>query len=426
VKILVLGSGAREHALCMALSRSAGVELIAAPGNPGIARVARCLPVEATDAAGLAKLCDAERVALCVVGPEAPLVCGVADSLRARGVVVFGPSAAAAQVEGSKAFSKQLMREASIPTADFAVFDDLSRAKAHARARGACVVKADGLAAGKGVVVARSGEEAVRAIDELATNLGPPASRLLIEDVLEGEEASAIALCDGERYAMLPSAQDHKRLADGDAGPNTGGMGAYAPAPVLPEALLTRVGEQVIAPALQTLAARGTPFVGALYAGLMIRPPHGDAPPDFGVLEFNARFGDPECQVMLARLEGELLPWLDGAARGNLPRGSLAVKPGASLGIVLASAGYPEKPRKGDAICGIEDAEALGASVFHAGTALEQGTLVSAGGRVLTVCADGPTLEFAHQLAYRACAKIHFPGMQLRHDIGARALLPRG
>ena len=422
MNVLVLGSGAREHALCAALARSPGIALLAAPGNPGIARLARCFPLDAADPRAVERLCEAERVELCVVGPEAPLVAGVADVLRGRGIAVFGPSKAAAQVEGSKAFSKELMREAGIPTADFAVFDDLAQARAHARSRGACVVKADGLAAGKGVVVARSGEEAAAACEQLSASLGASAHRLVIEDILAGEEASAIALCDGERYAMLPPAQDHKRLLDGDAGPNTGGMGAYAPAPILPAALLAHVGAKVIAPALQTLARRGTPFVGALYAGLMIQPAREGELPAYGVLEFNARLGDPECQVMLSRVSGDLLGALDGAARGRLPQRALEVKPGASLGVVLASAGYPEKPRRGDVITGIEAAEALGAQVFHAGTALRDGALVTQGGRVLTVCAEGADLAAAQALAYRACAEIHFDGMQLRRDIGARAL----
>ena len=425
VNVLVLGSGAREHALCAALAASPETErLLCVPGNPGISRVATCrAELSATDGAALVSLCREEKIALCVVGPEAPLVAGVADSLRSAGIAVFGSSQAAAQVEGSKAFAKQLMRDANIPTADYAVFDTPEAARAHAKHRGACVVKADGLAAGKGVVVAKSGDEAASAVDSLASSLGREAvSRWVIEDVLEGEEGSAIAICDGERYAMLPPAQDHNRLRDGDEGPNTGGMGAYAPAPVLPDTLLMDVGQRVIAPALRTLAARGTPFVGALYAGLMVKPSKGAALPEYSVLEFNARLGDPECQVMLMRVAGDLLPWLDGAARGKLPGATMSLKPGAALGVVLASAGYPEKPRSGDVITGIDRAEALGARVYHAGTRMRGAELVTAGGRVLTVCGEGPDLTSARALAYRAAEQIRFDGMQLRHDVGARGL----
>lgn len=428
MNVLVLGGGAREHALCTFLAASPALgTLLCAPGNPGIAQVARVRPeVSAVDPQAVLTLCQAEKVGLVVVGPEAPLVAGVADVLRAAGVAVFGPGERAAQVESSKAFSKTLMRQAAIPTADFAVFDDAAAARAHALGRGPCVVKADGLAAGKGVVVAPSGAEAAAAITALAASLPRQATpRWLIEDVLPGEEASVIALCDGERYALLPAAQDHKRLSDGDLGPNTGGMGAYAPAPVVTPALLQAVGERVIAPALRVLAEWKMPFVGALYAGLMIDRTRMDAgAPAFGVLEFNARLGDPECQVMLMRVQGDLLPWLDGAARGALPAGPIPLKPGASLGVVLAAANYPGTPRQGDRITGIAAAEALGARVFHAGTRLQGEALVTAGGRVLTVCAEGATLRAARDLADRACAQIRFDGMQRRTDIGARALGP--
>jgi len=421
VNVLVLGGGAREHALCVALAGSCA-QLLCAPGNPGIAQVARCHPqVDPADPSAVLRLCAEARIALCVVGPEAPLVAGVADVLRAAGVAVFGPSRAAAQVEGSKSFAKALMREAGIPTADFAVFDSAADAASHARARGACVVKADGLAAGKGVVVAGSGAEAGAAVEHLASSLGAQAARFVIEDVLEGEEASVIALCDGERFALLPPAQDHKRLGDGDTGPNTGGMGAYTPAPILDDALLARVGAQVMGPALRTLAARGTPFRGALFAGLMIRKsPRGAA--DFSVLEFNARLGDPECQVLLPRVQGELLPWLHGAATGALPGLAIPLRSNAVLGVVLASAGYPQAPRSGDAISGLDAARQTGARIFHAGTALRDGALVTAGGRVLTVCGEGDSLQAARAQAERACQAIQFSGMQRRHDIGARAL----
>jgi phosphoribosylamine--glycine ligase len=429
MNVLVLGGGAREHALCAFLAASpACSKLLCAPGNPGIAQLAQVCPqVAATDPGAVLKLCLAEQIGLVVVGPEAPLVAGVADVLRQAGIAVFGPSAAAAQVEGSKAFSKRLMRAANIPTADFAIFDDAASASAHAALRGACVVKADGLAAGKGVVVARDGAEAAAAVESLAASLPRGAfDRWVIEDVLPGEEASVIALCDGARFVLLPAAQDHKRLSDGDQGPNTGGMGAYAPAPLVTPELLQAVGERVIGPALRVLAEWKTPFIGALYAGLMIDGTRMDAGlPAFGVLEFNARLGDPECQVMLMRVQGDLLPWLDGAARGELPAGPIPLKPGAALGVVLAAAKYPATPRLGDTVTGIPQAEAMGARVFQAGTARRGSDLVTAGGRVLTVCGEGETLQQARDQAYRGCAQIHFDGQQLRHDIGARALVAK-
>jgi phosphoribosylamine--glycine ligase len=349
-----------------------------------------------------------------VVGPEAPLVAGVADALGAAGIACFGPVEAAARIEGSKAFAKEIMVEAGVPTADYRVFTDLAEAEAHAVKQGRIVVKADGLAAGKGVIVAhdvQAAREAVRAVGAM----GSAGQRLVLEELLEGEEVSVIALCDGERYVLLPPAQDHKRVGDGDTGPNTGGMGAYAPAPFLSPAGLAEVGEQVIAPTLATLRRRGSPFRGALYAGLMLTPS------GIKVLEFNARFGDPETQVLMMQLAEDVLPLLDACARGKLEPRPLAVHPGASVGVVLAAQGYPESPRRGARIEGV-DTVASDCPVFVAGVADVDGAWRTAGGRVLTVCARGADLAVARVQAYAAVDRIHFEGMHYRRDIGAKGL----
>lgn len=418
MKVLVLGSGGREHALAWRISQSRELKALwCAPGNPGTAALAENVPVQADDPEAVRALARARGADLVVVGPEAPLVAGVADALRADGVAVFGPSAAAARLEGSKAFAKEVMAAAGIPTAAHRVFQSPAEAEAHARAQGRIVVKADGLAAGKGVVVARTPEEGAAAVRQVAA-MGAAARTVVLEELLEGEEVSAIALCDGERYQLFQAAQDHKRVGDGDQGPNTGGMGAYAPAPFLDPDGLEEVGRAVIAPALAELKRRGTPFVGALFAGLMLtsRGPR--------TLEFNCRFGDPETQVLMMQLDGEedLLPLLWAAARGGLPERPLRQRAGASVGVVLAAHGYPGSPRAGDEIRGLDAAERLGARVFHAGTRMEGGRLVTSGGRVLTVCAQGAGVEEARALAYRACQAIHFDGMHYRRDVGARAL----
>src|SRR6516164_1342702 len=415
MRVLVLGSGGREHALAWKLTQSPKLTaLICAPGNPGTAALAENRPVAAERPEAVVALARDAGVDLVVVGPEALLVAGVADALRAAGIAVFGPDAAAARLEGSKAFAKEVMLAAGARTAAGRAFTSVREAEAWARSRGSVVVKADGLAAGKGVIVARGADEAVEAVRALAA-LGEAGRTLVLEEVLDGEEVSVIALCDGARYVLLPPAQDHKRLLDGDRGPNTGGMGAYCPAPVLDAAALSRVGEEVIAPVLRTMAARGTPFRGALYAGLMVTR---DGP---SVLEFNARFGDPEAQVLAMSLGEDLLPWLDACARGTLAPRPLELLPGASVGVVLASPGYPAAPVTGARISGVDR---IGGScqVFHAGTALRDGALVSAGGRVLTVCARGPTLAEARANAYGAVSRISFEGMQFRRDIGARGL----
>jgi phosphoribosylamine--glycine ligase len=415
MRVLVLGSGGREHALAWKLAQSPRLSaLICAPGNPGTASLAENRPVAADRPDAVVALAREARADLVVVGPEAPLVAGVADALRAQGIAVFGPDAAAARLEGSKAFAKEVMLASKVRTAAGRAFTSVREAEEWAAARGSVVVKADGLAGGKGVIVARGADEAVEAVRSLAA-LGEAGRTLVLEEVLEGEEVSIIALCDGERYVLLPPAQDHKRLLDGDRGPNTGGMGVYCPAPVLDAAALRRVGEEVIAPVLRTMASRGIPFRGALYAGLMVGR---DGP---AVLEFNARFGDPEAQVLVLSLDEDLLPWLEACAQGTLSPRPLAVRPGASVGVVLASPGYPSAPVTGTHISGVDR---IGGScvVFHAGTAVRDGALVTAGGRVLTVCARGPSLAEARANAYGAVSRISFEGMQFRRDIAARGL----
>ncbi len=416
MNVLIVGSGGREHALAWKLAQSPLLtSLHAAPGNPGIARHARCHPVKTEDVAGLVALARRESIALVVVGPEAPLVAGLADQLRAAGIAVFGPGAEAARIEGSKAFSKEVMAAANVPTAAFETFDDPAAAEDFAARLGRAVVKADGLAAGKGVIVAadeRESREAVRAI----MGAGGPGRRVVIEEFLEGEEVSVIALCDGERYLLLPPAQDHKRLLDGDRGPNTGGMGAYSPAPVLDPARHEEIGRSIIGPTLKALADRGTPFVGALIAGLMMTP-RGPM-----TLEFNCRFGDPETQPLMMRLGGDLLPVLAAAAKGDLRGQQLEVLPAAAIGVVLASHGYPTSPRTGDVIEGLGAPASPDVQLFHAGTREQDGRIVTAGGRVLTVCARGADVAQARERAYGAIRHLHFEGMQFRTDIAHRAL----
>ncbi|MGQ0504295.1 MAG: phosphoribosylamine--glycine ligase [Myxococcaceae bacterium] len=413
MKVLVLGSGGREHALAWKISMSPKLtELVCAPGNPGTASLARNVAVTAADPEAVLRLVRKLGSDLVVVGPEAPLVAGVADVLVEAGVAVFGPGRAAARLEGSKAFAKEIMAAAGVPTAEYRAFTDPVQAERFARERGTIVVKADGLAAGKGVVVAQNADEAVEAVKQMSA-LGDAGTTLVLEELLEGEEVSVIALCDGERYALLPPAQDHKRIFDGDQGPNTGGMGAYAPAPFLDRAGVEEVGRTVIAPTLRELTKRGSPFRGALYAGLMLTPR------GLRVLEFNCRFGDPETQVLMLQLDEDVLPLLLDCARGALEQRPLRWAKGAAIGVVLAARGYPEAPVVGDEIRGLDSAKGL---VFHAGTRHENGKTVSAGGRVLTVCAQGESLERARESAYRVVSGIELKGAQFRKDIGARAL----
>jgi phosphoribosylamine---glycine ligase len=403
VKVLLVGSGGREHALAWMLSQAPNLEeLHAAPGNPGIAALGRCHPVHAEDGDGLLDLAGALDADLVVVGPEAPLVAGVADELRHLGVPVFGPSAAAARIEGSKSFAKEVMRAAAVPAAE-----------ALSIACVPCVVKADGLAAGKGVFVCREQHELDEAL-RAATAFG---DTLVIEELLEGEEISVFALCDGARALPLPAVQDFKRAEDGDAGPNTGGMGSYSPvagqghdaADV--DALLDLVHR----PVLEELAGRGVPFVGVLFAGLMLTD---DGP---RVLEFNCRFGDPETQSLLPRLEGDLLGALAAAAAGDLSEVDVPISDSAAVTVVLAAGDYPVRGDAGSPIEGIDEAESSGALVFHAGTAVHDGQLVTNGGRILNVTGTGTTVAEARDRAYTACELISFPSMRYRTDIAAVA-----
>jgi phosphoribosylamine--glycine ligase len=402
MNVLVVGSGGREHALAWKLGRSGDVgELHAAPGNPGIARHATCHPIRAEDAESLLGLCRQCGIDLVVIGPEAPLVSGVADELRRGGVTVFGPGGAAAMIEGSKSFAKDVMTSAGVPTAR-----ELNEPAAP------CVIKADGLAAGKGVFVCRTDAEVEFAWPR-AQALG---DRVVIEELLEGEEVSLFALCDGAEAMALPAAQDAKRLADGDEGPNTGGMGAYAPVPFLSAQDRDELVEAVHGPVLEELAKRGSPFVGLLYAGLMLTE---DGP---RTLEFNCRFGDPETQAILPLLEGDLLAALAAAAGGDLAGASVDTADGAATTVVLAAPGYPDAPEVGGVLSGLAEAEAAGGLVFHAGTALRDGALLSAGGRVLNVTAVAPSLAAARERAYAALDHIRLDGAQFRTDIGARAV----
>ena len=417
MRVLVVGSGGREHALVSKIAKSPLVDqLYCAPGNPGTARLAENAPLAAEDVSGLARFARDRGIDLAVVGPEAPLVAGLADRLAEGGIAVFGPSAAAARLEGSKAFAKEVMEAAGIPTASHRVFESFPEASAHARAQGGrVVVKADGLASGKGVVVCSSPEEAEAALRGLLLERvhGEAGRRVVVEERLEGPEASVIALTDGERLLVLPPAQDHKRVFDGDRGPNTGGMGAFSPTPHVDAGLLAELERSVFRPVLREMARRGSPFRGALYAGLMLTR---QGPK---VLEFNARFGDPETQPILLRLSSDLVPALLGAARGQLEGVALAFDRRAAVGVVLAAEGYPGAVAKGDVIEGAEGPFGEGVEVFQGGTArAPDGSLRTAGGRVLTVCALGEGLEAAAARAYQAASAVRFRGCHYRRDIG--------
>jgi phosphoribosylamine--glycine ligase len=415
-RILIVGGGAREHALATALREH---DLVIAPGNGGTAGVGRNVPVSASDVDGLVELAERERVDLVVVGPEAPLTLGLVDRLAERSIPAFGPSRAAARLEGSKAFMKEFLARHAIPTAAFAVFTDAEKAKAHVRAAGRpLVVKADGLCAGKGVVVASSVDEALEAIERMmvAREFGDAGAKVVIEELLPGEEASFHVVCDGTRGVALVAAQDHKRVFDGDRGPNTGGMGAYAPAPVVTQQVHDDVMRTVVEPTLRGMAAEGTPFRGVLFVGLMIEG--GTA----RVLEFNVRFGDPETTVLVPMLDGDWLELLDGAARGDVSHVRAGIKSGAALAVVMAAEGYPAKPAAGDRIEGLDAALPEGAFVFHAGTKVEGDAIVTAGGRVLTVGATGSSFARARDAAYEAVSKIRWRGEHHRKDIGHRAL----
>jgi phosphoribosylamine--glycine ligase len=424
VNILVVGSGGREHALAWKIGQSPRVaRVFVAPGNPGTARDPALTNVDITDIPALVEFARREQVTLTVVGPEAPLAAGIVDAFRAAGLKIFGPTRAAAQLESSKDFAKAFMERHGLPTAQYRTFTDAAAARAWVDARGApIVIKADGLAAGKGVVVATTIAEAHAAIDAMLVDntMGVAGARVVIEDFLPGEEASFIVMVDGRNVLPLASSQDHKRLGDGDTGPNTGGMGAYSPAPIVTPAMHARIMREVILPTVSGMAADGIPFTGFLYAGVMI-----DAAGTPRVLEFNCRMGDPETQPIMARLKTDFVDLLEHAIDGTLDAIDAEWDRRTALGVVLAAAGYPEAPRKGDAITGLDRVTQEthpDVQVFHAGTATRDGSIAVNGGRVLCVTALGDSVRQAQRAAYAAVGEIRFAGMQFRTDIGHRAL----
>ncbi|HWH15678.1 MAG TPA: phosphoribosylamine--glycine ligase [Miltoncostaeaceae bacterium] len=416
--VLVIGAGGREHALVRALGRAAGSpRVVCAPGNAGIAADAEVRAVDDTDGRAVAGLAADLGAALVVVGPEAPLVAGVADAVRAAGIPVLGPGAAAARLEGSKAFAKEVMAAAGVPTARAVTVTGVAEGLEAVRRLGLPVaVKADGLAAGKGVVVARSQAEAREALEACLERgaFGDAGRVVVVEEGMTGAEVSLLAICDGRRVARFPAARDYKPVGDGNTGPNTGGMGSVSPVPDVPDDLADRLVDEVHRPVVAEMARRGAPFAGVLYAGVMMTP---DGP---RVLEFNVRFGDPETQALLPRLDEDAVDLMLAAARGDLEDRPVRVRPGASVAVVLAAAGYPAAPRGGDVITGLEEAAAMGAEVYHAGTARDaEGRLVTAGGRVLAVQAHGADIEEARRNAYRAADAVRFAGAHRRSDIAA-------
>ncbi|MGH6625316.1 MAG: phosphoribosylamine--glycine ligase [Burkholderiaceae bacterium] len=424
MKVLVIGGGGREHALAWKLAQSPKVQMVyVAPGNGGTARDPRLENINITDVQELRAWAAAEKIALTVVGPEAPLAAGVVDEFRQHGLRVFGPTRAAAQLESSKAFSKAFMKRHGIPTAEYDTFSDPAAAHAYVDAKGApIVVKADGLAAGKGVVVAMTVAEAHEAIDfmlldnKLGVTHNVGGARVVIEEFLAGEEASFIVLCDGKNVTALATSQDHKRLLDGDQGPNTGGMGAYSPAPVVTADVHARAMREIILPTIRGMEKDGIPYTGFLYAGLMI-----DAQGRPKTLEFNCRMGDPETQPIMMRLKSDLYEVMMAATSGTLDQVELHWDRRTALGVVMAAPGYPLNPRKGDIITGLPK-DADDAMVFHAGTVMKDGVVSTAGGRVLCVTALAESVKLAQQRAYEVTRGIHFDGMQYRKDIGYRAV----
>lgn len=418
MNVLLIGSGAREHALGWALAKSPLLSrLISAPGNAGLAEIGDCVTLDTRDADATVAFCRAQAIDLVVIGPEAPLVAGLADALERAGIKAFGPSGSAAQLEGSKRFTKDLCAEASIPTAGYAVFDSAEAARAHiARRDLPAVIKADGLAAGKGVTVAATRAQAEAAIDACFSGaFGAASAEIVIEDCLEGEEASFFAICDGETVLPLAPAQDHKRAFDGDTGPNTGGMGAYSPANIMTPAMRARVMAEIITPTVEAMTARGTPYRGVLYAGLMIG---ADGPK---LIEYNVRFGDPEAQVLIMRLQSDLLRVLLAACEGSLRGMELAWRDEAALTVVMAARGYPGDYQTGSVIRGADEAARLErVQVFHAGTKRQGQRLIAMGGRVLSVTALGETVSAAQARAYQAVARIDWPEGFYRTDIGWR------
>jgi len=419
MNVLLIGSGGREHALAWKLAASPLLtKLYAAPGNPGIAREAELVALDVADHGAIASFCREKSIDLVVVGPEAPLVAGLADDLRAAGIKVFGPSKAAAQLEGSKGFTKDLCARQNIPTGAYGRFTAAEAAKAYVRDQGApIVIKADGLAAGKGVTVAMTEAEALAAIgDCFGGSFGSAGAEVVVEEFLDGEEASFFCLCDGTTALPFGTAQDHKRVGDGDTGPNTGGMGAYSPAPVMTPEMVERTMKEIVEPTMLGMAEIGAPFSGVLFAGLMITP----AGPK--LIEYNVRFGDPECQVLMMRLKDDLLVLLEAAADGQLAHMSARWRDDAALTVVMAAKGYPATPEKGSVIRGLDTAARDGVEIFHAGTAERDGKIVANGGRVLNVTAAAATVTEAQRLAYEAVDRIDWPEGFCRRDIGWRAV----
>lgn len=423
MKVLVIGSGGREHALAWKLAQSPLVRRVfVAPGNGGTAKASKIENLELTDFAQLADFCQAQNIVLTVVGPDAALAQGVVNLFQSRGLTILGPTKEAAEIEWSKDFSKQFMQRYNIPTAAYATFSDADQAHLYINQQAVpIVIKADGLAAGKGVVVATSLEQAHDAVDRMLKDraFGQAGSRIVIEEFMHGEEASFFVLSDGEEFITLASAQDHKRLQDGDKGPNTGGMGAFSPSPLVTPELRAQIIKTIVRPTIAGLAKEGRPFCGFLYVGLMI-----DEKRQPRVVEFNARMGDPETQPIMMRLKSDLFPLLLDAAQGKLDTDKdLEWDRRCALTVILASEGYPGKPRTGDVITGLENQQERDSMVFHAGTQLKDGVLLSSGGRVLCVTALGDSLKIAQQHAYEAVSHIHFEGMQYRRDIGNKGLL---
>ena len=420
MNILILGGGGREHALAWAVKQNPKCDrLIVAPGNAGIAMLAECADLDILDGAAVVGFAEASAVDFVIVGPEAPLAAGVADALRAAGVPVFGPSGAAARLEASKAFTKEICDACGAPTAGYARFTDHAAAEAYLRKEGApIVIKADGLAAGKGVIVAMTLEEALEGLAEIFGGaFGEAGAEVVIEEFMEGEEASLFVLCDGKDVLAIGTAQDHKRVGDGDTGPNTGGMGAYSPAPVLSDAVLAQAMDEIVKPTVAEMARRGTPFQGVLYAGLMIRDGRAR------LVEYNVRFGDPECQVLMMRLGAQAFDLIHACAEGRLADCRVNWAEDHALTVVMAANGYPGSHAKGSQIRGLEELpEDASHMVFHAGTAARDGSIVASGGRVLNVTARGESLREAHEKAYAMVDAIDWPGGFCRRDIGWRAL----
>lgn len=419
MKVLVVGSGGREHALCWKIAQRPGTEVYVAPGNIGMVDVATLVNIKVDDIAGLVDFAKAEGIDLTVVGPELPLTLGIVDAFQEAGLACFGPNKAAAKLEGSKAFSKELMKKYGIPTAAFDTFTDVEKAKAFVDEIGVpCVVKADGLAAGKGVIICMTREEADKAIEDMLTDhaFGDASATIVIEEYMVGPEVSVLAFADGKTVLPMVSAQDHKRIFDGDKGPNTGGMGAYSPAPVYTEALSAEVNKTIIEPTIAAMVAEGTPFTGILYTGLMLteKGPR--------VLEYNVRFGDPETQPIMVRMKSDIVALFQACVDGKLDEATLEWHDEAAVCVIMASGGYPASSEKGVPIHGLDDIAAEEAIVFHSGTAEKDGEIVTNGGRVLGVTAKDATIKGAIDKAYAAVEKINFDHMQFRRDIGARAL----